>query len=143
MIKTAGFLASAMVNGMDLGSIAAGRSQSFQEIEEKRGMETADWRTREKSQKKRKKKRQREMEMEMERGGGDWFQSQEEGGGSEYELDGDRQKEGRQGGGERLRGESERESERVSGKRGNSTKTLKTQAPKTKSTKLDSFGQLG
>lgn len=83
MIRTAGFLASAMVNGMDLGSIAAARSQSFQEIEEKRG-----WKRELENQREKKKK------GGMEGGAGDWFQSQEEGA-SEYELDGDSQKEGR------------------------------------------------
>lgn len=125
MIKTAGFLASAMVNGMDLGSIAAARSQSFQEFE-KRG-----WK-REIGEPERKEKKRG-----MAGGGGDWFQSQEEEGESEYELDGDSQKEGRDS--ERVNGVSEEEFLRI----------LKGQAPKTKSTKspscvwdLDSFGQL-
>lgn len=55
---------------MDLGSIAAARSQSFQEIEEKRG-----WKQ-EIGEPERKEKKNRGVE----RGSGDWFQSQEEGG---------------------------------------------------------------
>ena len=83
MIKTAGFLASAMVNGMDLGSIAAARSQSFQEIEEKRG-----WKRELENQREKKKKGngRRRRGLVSESGGGRKVNTK---------LDGDSQKEGR------------------------------------------------